>query len=384
MPVCPSFRRSLSWSLSLPLPLRLLQAAVAVSACSVSSAVQAVAQGPAHAVVLIVTDGLRWQDVFTGADTALMSRQMGGVGDTAGLRREFWRATAAERRRVIFPFLWDSVATRGAIWGNPAVGGDARVTNGLKFSYPGYNEMLSGAPDARIDRNDYGANPNVTVFEWLNTLAAYKGRASAFATWGVFTDIFNQKRSGLIVHSGWAPPLMRDVGTADPTLDRLFRTTTELWHDNALDALTQAALVNHVKARKPRALFVGYGETDEWAHGRRYDLVLKAARNVDGFIAELWRVMQAIPEYRGRTTFIITTDHGRGDGNRWTDHGEEVDGAERIWIAAMGPGIAAQGEVHNTAVTQAQIAATVASLLGEDFTRFNGKAARPFVSASLR
>ena len=29
-----------------------------------------------------------------------------------------------------------------------------RITNGLWFSYPGYNEMLTGAADPRIDSND--------------------------------------------------------------------------------------------------------------------------------------------------------------------------------------------------------------------------------------
>jgi hypothetical protein len=253
----------------------------------------------------------------------------------------------------------------------------ASVTNGKKFSYPGYNEMLSGAADPRIDKNDYGPNPNVTVFEWLNTLPAYKGRVAAFATWDAFNPIFNAKRSGVFVHAGWEPPTSLLTGTKDGTLDRLYRTTTRLWADNAYDALMQTAMLDYVKVKKPRVLFVGYGETDEWAHARKYDLTLKSARSVDGFIAELWQTMQAIPQYKGKTTFIITTDHGRGFGDKWTDHGEDVDGAERIWIAAMGPGITVSGESGRTPVTQSQIAATVASLLGEDFARFSSKVAGP-------
>jgi len=352
------------------------------SVCSVVSfagAVPARAQGPAHAVVLIAMDGVRWQDLFHGADTALISRRMGGVGDTAGLRKEFWRADPRERRRIIFPFIWDSVATHGSIWGSPDAESDARVTNGLNFSYPGYNEMLTGRADSRIDKNDYGPNPNVTVFEWLNTRPGLRGRVSAFATWGVFNDIFNKDRSAHLVFAGWAPPASRAVGTHDATLDRLYRTTTRVWGDNAFDALMQTALLDHVKRHKPRALFVGYGETDDWAHSRRYDLTLRSARSADAFIAELWNTMQAMREYRGRTTFIILTDHGRGEGDKWTDHGEDVDGAGQIWIAAMGPGIPSAGELRGSRVTQAQVAATVASLLGEEFTRFESRAAPPLV-----
>lgn len=339
------------------------------------------AQGPAHAVVLIAIDGLRWQEVFGGADSALISRRAGGVGDTARLRREFWRADPRDRRRLVLPFLWDSVATRGSIWGSPGAGSEARVTNGRKFSYPGYNEMLTGRADSRIDKNDFGPNPNVTVFEWLNTRPGLHGRVSAFATWGAFSDIFNARRAGHLVFAGWTPPASHDVGTHDATLDRLYRTTTRIWDDNALDALMQAAVLDHVRQKQPRLLFVGFGETDEWAHSRRYDLTLRSARSTDAFIAELWSTMQAMPEYRGRTTFIILADHGRGDGDKWTDHGEDVDGAERIWIAALGPGVPAAGEVRGAQVTQSQIAATVASLLGEDFAKFEPRAAPPLLGA---
>ena len=38
---------------------------------------------------------------------------------------------------------------------------------------------------------------------------------------------------------------------------------------------------------------------DEWGHGRRYDLYLDAAHNSDRFLAELWRTVQSMPEYKG-------------------------------------------------------------------------------------
>jgi hypothetical protein len=91
--------------------------------------------------------------------------------------------------------------------------------------------------------------------------------------------------------------------------------------------------------------------------------------------------MQAMPEYRGSTTFIITTDHGRGSkGKEWRDHGEKIDGAEDIWIAVIGPDTPALGERMNTGrVTQSQIAATIAALLGEDYLK-----AMPNAGAPLR
>jgi len=126
-------------------------------------------------------------------------------------------------------------------------------------------------------------------------------------------------------------------------------------------------------------LFVGYGDTDEWAHSGRYDLVLEAAHHADAFAHELWDTMQAMPEYRNNTTFIITADHGRGSGlELWKDHGVEQPGSENIWVAVIGPDTAPAGEHRGPPeIHQAQIAATIAALLGKDFQSAQPKAAAP-------
>lgn len=328
-------------------------------------------------MVLIVTDGLRWQEVFSGAERALIN-PVGGVSDTTTLLREFWRESAEERRKTLLPFFWNTIAREGQILGNPAKGSAGTVTNGLRFSYPGYNEMILGTPDSRINSNSYGPNPNVTVFEWLNGRPAYRGRVAVLATWGAFRDIFNAARSGIDVRAGWTPPFTHARGDRQATINALFQTSTRLWTDNAFDALTHQTLLEYIRTAEPRVLFVGYGETDEWAHAGRYDLTLRSARQADAFIAELWQLMQSIPSYTGRTTFIITTDHGRGDGPvNWRRHGEDVAGAEAIWLAIIGPDTPAAGEVMDQPFTQAQIAATLASLLGEDWKGVNTAAANP-------
>ena len=333
----------------------------------------------AHTVVLIVADGLRWQEIFTGADSTLMNSAHGGIwADSGVLNRKFWRDTGHDRRAVLFPFLWGTVAKRGQIFGNQAEGSVARVTNGMAFSYPGYNEMLTGAPDRRIDANDFGPNPNVTVFEWLNKTPEYQGRVAVYATWSIFKDIFNEKRSHLLMHAGFDAPYAGKLTPRQELLIELYRTTTRLDDEDNYDAFIQIPLLEFVRTGKARVLFVGYGETDNWAHQGRYDLVLETARAFDGYVGQLWTTMQAMPEYRGKTTFIITTDHGRGAGLvEWKDHGVAQKGSENVWIAVMGPDTPALGERSNVSVvTQAQIAATVAQLLGKDF-RQNAPNAEP-------
>jgi hypothetical protein len=331
-------------------------------------------------VVLIVSDGLRWQEVFTGADPQLLNETNGGIWDEEkDLRREFWRTDVAERRRALLPFLWTTVAAHGQIFGNRNRGSIARVTNGVAFSYPGYNEMLTGHPDPRIDSNEFGPNPNVTVFEWLNGLPDLKGRVSVHGTWVTFKDIFNVQRSHLPLQVGWDLPYQGELTPRQQLLNQLYGTTTRLDDEDVYDSFMQVALLDSFPAHQPRVLFVGYGETDNWAHAGRYDLVLHSAHLFDHFVEQLWNALQQLPAYRDQTTFIITTDHGRGSGLvDWKEHGVEQPGSENIWIAVLGPDTRALGErSHCGEVHQAQIAATVAAFLGKDFRRAVPQAAAP-------
>lgn len=329
-------------------------------------------------VVLVMTDGFRWQELFGGAQAEYIG-PAGNVSDTLSLQREFMRDTPDARRRALLPFLWDSIAAKGQLFGDSASGSVARITNTFKFSYPGYSETFTGFADPRIDSNGHPANANTTVFEWLNREPGLRGRVDAFATWDAFSRIINRERSHIPVHDGWDPArAVANTGTArSKVLRNLYASTARLWRDNAWDALMHQAMLDGVSSRKPRVLFIGYGETDEWAHMGRYDMYLRSAHQVDAYLAELWSMLQRDPQYRGTTTLIITTDHGRGTGREWRDHGEKVVGAERIWMAVLGPDTPALGVRTNTPVQQAQVAATIAALLGKDWTTQEARAARP-------
>jgi len=153
------------------------------------------------------------------------------------------------------------------------------------------------------------------------------------------------------------------------------------WGTVRFDAVTMQGALHHLRTRQPRVLYVMLGDTDEWAHERRYDLYLDAAQRGDRFLRTLWETVQAMPGYRDRTALIVATDHGRGSGEDWTDHGREVPAAERVWVAVMTPrGVNGQRSTVNGNYTQAQFAATIAGLLGleKEF-----RAANPRTAASL-
>jgi hypothetical protein len=355
--------------------------ALSIGALLLFGAMPALA-GKTQTVVLIVSDGLRWQEVFTGADPTLLNEKDGGSWlEEADLKKRYWREDVDARRAALFPFLWGTVAKQGQIYGNQLKGSVAHVTNGKAFSYPGYNEMSTGYPNDAIDSNEYGPNPNATVFEWLNKFDEYRGKVAIFGTWNVYDNIFNRSRSGLVMQTGWtlSEPWKTRQTPRDALLRQLFDSSTRFDEEDVWNSFLQIPLLDYVKTAQPRILFVGYGETDNWAHQGRYDLVLDSAHRMDHFVKQLWDTMQAMPEYRGTTTFIITTDHGRGSGlTEWKEHGVEEKGSENIWIAVLGPDTAPLGErTHTVAVTQAQIAATLAAFVGKDYHHDVQKAALP-------
>ena len=348
------------------------------AALAVATALGAQPSPVATNVLVVTFDGLRWQELFGGMQRELVTKEDGGVQDPALVQRVFGGATPEERRQKLLPFVWTVMAKEGQVFGDAQRGSAARVTNGLRFSYPGYNELLSGFPDPRVDSNDPVHNPNVTVLEWLHrNRPGFAGRVAAFASWELLPWILNQPRSG-IPSNGDGPPIAEPESERERLLNAFAAELPPMWGSTRFDAPTGFGALEYLRRHKPRVLYVMLGETDEWAHGRRYDLYLDAALRNDRFVRQLWETAQGMPEYAGRTALVLTTDHGRGDTSKdWTSHGRDVPAAERIWIAVMGPGVPARGIREAVPTTQAQVAATIAALLGEDFRTAEPRAAAP-------
>lgn len=366
------------------IPLRAACRAIVTLALLAIVRTEAGAAQKTENVFLVTMDGLRWQEVFGGAQAGIARAAGGGVRDTAALAARYLLPSDVERRTALMPFLWTTVATRGQVFGDSTRGSAVRVTNGLRFSYPGYNELLTGAVDPRITSNDTIPNPNVTVLEWLNLQRAFAGRVAAYGSWNALPFILNVERSGIYAN-GHGPPVPEPRTERERLLNEFAADMPELWPGARLDAATMQGSLEYLRAHHPRVLYVMLGETDEWAHGRRYDLYLDAARRGDEFVRRLWETAQTIRQYRGATSLVVTTDHGRGStADDWTSHGERIPPAERIWIAVLGPDTPALGVRDGVPATQSQIAATVALLLGEDYLAAVPNAAPPLPGVVAR
>lgn len=366
--------------------MKLMRIAIAALALAGAAAPALAEDAPAgrprtRNVVLVMSDGLRWQEIFGGADRALLNKKDGGVADVDGLKARYDRDTVEARREALFPFITGVVARRGRLYGN--VGEESRVTNGKNFSYPGYSETFTGFADPRIDSNDKKPNPNVTVFEWLNSKPDFRGKVAAFGSWDVFPFILNRERSGIKVVAAWEPPTGEDLTPQEKLLGELSGNIHRLWPECGYDVFTFHAALENLKREQPRVTFIGLGETDEFTHGGRYDHYLDSAHKFDQYLARLWDVIQSTPEYKDQTTLILTADHGRGDAPvEWKSHGANIPGADRIWIGILGPDTPARGDASLEHANQDQIAATLAALLGEDYKAYQPKAG-PVISSAL-
>ncbi len=325
------------------------------------------AQRKTENIIIVTLDGMRWQEVFGGADEVLVNDSIFNH-DREGIKKKFWAATATERRQKLFPFFWTTIATQGQLYGNRAFNNKLDNANPYWFSYPGYNEIFTGYPDTAINSNDKIYNPNENVLEYINKQKGYTGKIAAFTTWDVFPFILNSKRNGLYVNA--------DVDTLNFSVPELklindiqFLTPRPI--GVRPDVLTYFAGREYLKAYKPKLLYIAFDETDDFAHGGLYDQYLGSAHAEDAMIGDLWKTIQSIPQYKDKTTLIITCDHGRGDKIKanWKHHGSKIEDAHELWLAVIGPDTSPSGEIKTPGqLYQKQIAATIAQLLGLSFT----------------
>lgn len=336
-----------------------------------------VAEKQAPNLIIITTDGLRWQEVFNGMDERLANAAKFNQGDSAYLHKKYGSDEQAQRQQLLMPFFWKTIAQEGLLFGNRYRENKVDVANPHWFSYPGYNEIFTGYPDTAVNSNEYPPNPHTNVLAFLHQQKAYQGKVVAFGAWDAYDRILNEAASGFPVINGFEPITQLLSDPVANVLGHMLQNSNKPFKEvECLDLFTHYQAMHYLKTKQPKAMYISYGETDEWAHHAQYRDYLDAAHQVDAWIQDIWNWVQSTPGYQNNTYLLITTDHGRGFGEAWTDHGADVKGASSIWFALMGPRL----QVINTLgeqtkqqqLFQKQLAATITKLMGNPF-----KAAHP-------
>lgn len=329
------------------------------------------AQKPrARKMVIVTFDGMRWSEVFGGADSAKLFQGLVKAKDSAVKVAKFWSNNSQNRRAQLMPFVWKTIAAKGQLYGNRNLNSKVNVTNPFWFSYPGYNEIFTGYADLRVNSNDYGPNPNETVQEYINKQPGYEHSVAAFASWEAFNRILNKGRAGFPVNAGYADFNAKNSTERQKALNEAqFLLPKTFGNNERPDAITYFLAKEYMKQNHPKVLQISFIETDAYAHRKLYPEYLLSANTNDKMLEDLWNYLQSDPFYKDQTTLFIANDHGRGNNEKdnWTHHSSKFPGSDQIWFAVMGPDVKPLGETKNVQVYQNQYAKTMAALLGIDF-----------------
>jgi hypothetical protein len=285
-------------------------------------------------VVLVTIDGVRWQEIFAGADPSL--------ADASGLPHG-----AARTARGLTPNLHRLFFDQGTVLGDPRLGKPLNASGPRFVSLPGYVEMVTGAASGCVDNE---CEPRLgwdVVLSAGRTSPPGQG-AAVFASWERIARTVPGDASGTIVQAGRGP---RDDEPPYPGNG-----------DYRPDRRTAALAMDYLVSHRPRFLWIALGDTDEWAHRRDYRGYLEALRFADDVVGELSAHLAELGSFGARTTLLVTTDHGRD--RDFAGHGGPASAG--VWLMARGGPVAARGPLPLSRVRHLRdVAPTISALLGE-------------------
>jgi hypothetical protein len=310
-------------------------------------AIAANAATPTH-VVLLVLDGVRYQEVFFGVDASLAEAQ----------RLPLERRVGAEQ---LLPELHRLARAHGALLGTPGYG--TISASGPEFvSLPGYAEVLTGRRSSGCWNNGCTATSSPSIADQL----AKEGRASAIVTsWPDIARIA-ATRADVAVSSGRNGGATRALFEDAPERALEQAENEAPWPgggDFRRDRRTGEVALDYLQRRTPAFLFISLGEPDEFAHQGNYAGYLDALQEADRQIGKLSLALDSLAKRGARTALFVTADHGRAANFR--DHGAGYPESARVWLFASGNAIRARGHVRSAAPRSlADIAPTTRRLLG--------------------
>jgi hypothetical protein len=306
------------------------------------------------AVVLVVLDGVRWQEVFGGADRALAHER--------GLNPLAWASPKA-----LVPTLQHLVETRAVALGGPGRGAEMTASGPQYISLPGYLEIFAGHPDPGCASNECARPPACTIVDDVRD-ATGEDDVAVVASWPNIARAASADPSRVLVSAGRKRvehgDLLRSDDEAAAWIDR--GAHAKAWPgegDYRPDSFTAAVALRALATLRPRFLFVGLGDADEYAHRNDYRGYLQAVHASDAFLGDLFATLDSMGARGRHTTVLVTADHGRAYDFR--DHGARYPESGRVWLVAGGGDLRTHGLVAAARRhTLSDLAPTVRALLG--------------------
>ena len=212
-------------------------------------------------------------------------------------------------------------------------------------SLPAYQSIFAGALTG-CDGNDCGRIARETFPERLiRELPLTRASVAVFASWRKIADAVEHAPGAITVDAG------PDGKGAAPE-----------WDDARRDADTFALAMRYLAVQRPRFLYLSFDDSDEWAHRGDLERYRASLLQYDAWLDVLFETLEAMGDYGKHTTVIVTTDHGRGAGARWTEHGPDTPQARKVWLFARGAGV--KPGLASAPATHLDIRPTIEALFG--------------------
>jgi hypothetical protein len=304
-------------------------------------------------VVLVVLDGVRAQEVFGGADRDLAR--------SLRLNPLTWA-----NPRDLTPNLQSWLESDAIALGVPGHGPEM-VASGPRFiSLPGYLEIFAGKPDPLCEGNECVRPIAHTVVDDVRESTG-PDDVAVITSWPNIARAASSDTSNIAVTAGRKLTSRADRLRAAGITAMVERAShVKAWpgeNDYRPDAYTSRIALKYLETNKPRFLFVGLGDADEYAHRGDYHGYLEAVHASDAFLGDLQATLARMGARGRHTTVLVTADHGRA--YSFTDHGARYPESSHVWLVAAGADIHGHGVTAASARhTLSDIAPTVRALLG--------------------
>ncbi len=254
-------------------------------------------------VILLMLDGVRWQEVFRTDKTGLL-----------------------------FKHLFQEHLAEGQIFGNVDKDAAMTVSNSALLSLPAYQSIMSGETQP-CSGNGCGRLGVETFQERaVSELKLNRLKVATIASWDKIPDAVEHVEGATFVNAAYDK--LND-GTYDPEFEAINEAQVKdpaPWDGARFDRYTWAHSMHYLKKHHPRFLFISLDDSDEWGHKNEWDNYLASLRQYDNWIHELIQTLQGMGEYGANTTLLVTTDHGRGDGEMWGQHGWLWPECKYVWL----------------------------------------------------
>src|SRR5213076_2829093 len=131
-----------------------------------------------------------------------------------------------------------------------------------------------------------------------------------------------------------------------------------------------------LRQQAPSLLWITLHDIDI-AHAGAYSLYVDGIRRTDHLCLEIWKTIQAEPEYAGKTTLFILPDFGRdsdddSSGNGFQHHRTGDALSRTTWMMALGASVR-EGVVFDRPAESTDLLPTLGAMLGFSPALAHGK-----------